>query len=84
MWKKPRAPARCKGLIGRPLCYHIISLTLFSRTEGYVWALVIPFGPYHGLFGLEKTIWWVRAPAGCSPRGLGGMSDLFKGFESSG
>jgi hypothetical protein len=48
-------------------------------------------GPRHpiwvhcGLFDLEETIWWVRAsaPAGCSPRSLGGMSYPFKGFESS-
>jgi hypothetical protein len=44
-----------------------------------------PIGPYRGLFDSEKTFWWVRtsAPTGCSPRGLGGMSYPFKGFESS-
>jgi hypothetical protein len=38
------------------------------------------------LFVLKEAIRWVRAsaPAGCSPRGLGGMSYPFKGFESSG
>jgi hypothetical protein len=48
-------------------------------------------GPRHpiwvrcDLFILEKTVRWVHAsaPAGCSPRGLGGMSYPFKGFESS-
>jgi hypothetical protein len=44
-----------------------------------------PIWLHYGLFDLEKTIRWVRAsaPAGCSPRGLGGMSYPFKGFESS-
>jgi hypothetical protein len=53
--------------------------------EGYAWALVISFGPYRILFDFEKTVWGVRAsaPARCSPRGLGGMSYPFKGFESS-
>jgi hypothetical protein len=39
-----------------------------------------------GSFVLKKAVRWVRAsaPAGCSPRGLGGMSYPFKGFESSG
>jgi hypothetical protein len=37
------------------------------------------------LIFFEETIQWVHvsAPAGCSPRGLGGMSYPFKGFESS-
>jgi hypothetical protein len=37
-------------------------------------------------FGLGEVIRWVRvsALAGCSPRGLGGMSYPFKGFKSSG
>jgi hypothetical protein len=44
-----------------------------------------PIWAYHGLFDFTKTIRWVRtsAPAGCSPRGLEGMSYPFKGFESS-
>jgi hypothetical protein len=46
-------------------------------------------GPHLGLIAayliFEKTIRWVctSASAGCSPRGLGGMSYPFKGFESS-
>jgi hypothetical protein len=60
------APAHCKGLTGWPLGCRVVSLTLFSRTEGCAWAL---FRPYCGLFDFEETIWWVRAsaPAGCSP-----------------
>jgi hypothetical protein len=81
--RSPRAPTRCKGLAGWPLGCCIVSLMFFSRTEGYAWALVIPFGPYCGLLDFEETILWVRASAlaGCSPRGLGEMSYLFKGFE---
>jgi hypothetical protein len=77
-------PARCRGLTGWPLGCRIVFLALFSRTKGHAWDLVIPLGPYRGLFGFEKTIQWVRmsAPAGCSPRGLRGMSYPFKGFES--
>jgi hypothetical protein len=50
-----------------------------------VWVIIIPFGPYRGLFDFEKTIRWVRTsePTGCSPQGLGAMSYSFKGFESS-
>jgi hypothetical protein len=50
-----------------------------------VWALVIRFGPYCGLFDFEETIRWVSmsAPAECSTRGLGGRSDPFKGLLSS-
>jgi hypothetical protein len=38
------------------------------------------------LFSLKEVIRWVRAsaPAGCSPRGLGGVRYPFKGFKSSG
>jgi hypothetical protein len=43
---------RPDGLLG----YHIISLALFSRMEGYTWALITPFGPYCGLFDFEETI----------------------------
>jgi hypothetical protein len=64
------APARCMGLIGWPLGCRVVSLVLFSRTEGYVWALVIPFGLYCGLFSFEETIRWgcahTSAPTGCS------------------
>jgi hypothetical protein len=44
-----------------------------------------PIWVYCGLFDLEETIRWVcaSAPAGCSPRGLGGMSYPFKDFGSS-
>jgi hypothetical protein len=53
--------------------------------EGYAWALVILSGCDMVLFVLKETVWWVRtsALAGCSPRGLGGMSYPFMGFESS-
>jgi hypothetical protein len=49
-------------------------------------------GPHHPIWAhcglvvfLEETDQWVRAstPVRCSPRGLGGMSYPFKGFESS-
>jgi hypothetical protein len=43
---------RPDGLLG---C-RIISLALFSRTDGYAWALITPFGPYCGLFDFEETI----------------------------
>jgi hypothetical protein len=35
------------------------------------------------LFILREAVRWVRtsAPVGCSPRGLGGMSYPFKGFN---
>jgi hypothetical protein len=68
------AAARYKGLIGWPLGCRVVPLALFSRTEGYTWALVIPFGPYRGLFYFEKTIRWVRTstPAGCSLEALEG------------
>jgi hypothetical protein len=41
-----------------------------------------PIWVYCGLFDLEETIRGVcwSAPAGCSPRGLGGMSYPFKDF----
>jgi hypothetical protein len=81
MPEKLRAPARCKGLTGWPLGYCVILLMLFSRMEGYTWALVILFGPYCGFFDFEETIWWVRAhPSGV---GLEGMNYPFKGFELS-
>jgi hypothetical protein len=45
-----------------------------------------PLSSHLGLFMVclifEETVRWVRgsAPAGCSPRGLGGMGDPFKGL----
>jgi hypothetical protein len=71
---------RYKGLTGWPLDCCVIFLTLFSRTEGYVWSLVTHLGLIMVLFDFVETIWWARAsaPIGCSPQGLGGMSYPFK------
>jgi hypothetical protein len=40
----------------------------------------------YGLFDLKEVVQWVctSVPTGCSPQGLGGISDPFKGFKSSG
>jgi hypothetical protein len=70
----PEKPPTLQGTDRVALGCRVVSLMLFSGTEGHAWALVIPFGPYCGLFDFEETIRWVSAsaPAGCSPKALEG------------